>query len=55
MSKASESDDCLRDEICTRVLLLYQSHQSARRGERREKRREEGGRKRGKKRGRKDL
>ena len=28
VSKASESDDCLRDEVCTRLLLFYQSHQS---------------------------
>ena len=41
VSKASQCDHCLRDKIGTRVLLLYQSHQSARRGGRREKRREE--------------
>ena len=30
-AKLPRCDDCLRDEVCTRVLLLYQSHQSARR------------------------
>ena len=41
VSKASQCDHRLRDKIDTRVLLLYQSHQSARREGRREKRREE--------------
>ena len=49
VSKASQCDHRLRDKISTRVLFLYQSHQSARRGGK-------GGRKRGRRKtGRKEF